>query len=77
MIHNLVISVGERRVMQIPLGPSVSEEVGIYIVEISCQLLDVLLQLICRLQAILKETEWEKKRFTLVSVTDINIHWDK
>lgn len=29
---------------------------NIYIVEVSCQLLDVLLQLICCLQAILEET---------------------
>lgn len=30
---------------------------GTYIVEVSCQLLNVLLQLICCLQAILEETE--------------------
>ena len=42
---------------------------SIYIVEISCQLLDVLLQLIRRLQAILKETAEQRDVWVSLTLT--------
>lgn len=46
----------------------------VYIVEISCQLLDVLLQLIRCLQAILEETAEQEAH---VNFSDINLHCNK